>query len=127
MASVPALKTPQFVSFPVAHDPNFGDTDDEEVRTNPLWSQAARDVVYDPEESRQQRLKELREELKNKQIRLVPGDDNQLLAFLRAGQGHVSRALHVVEVFLQYQQYDKRGNNLVDRHLLISGKCQKLV
>ena len=28
---------------------------------------------------------------------------------LRAGQGQVPRAIHVVEVFLQYQQYGKKG------------------
>ena len=70
--------------------------------------EAAISVVNDPEDTRQKRLEELRDELKRRSIKLCPGDDNQLLSMLRAGQGHVIRALHVVDVFLQYQQYEKR-------------------
>ena len=106
---LPALKSPDFLLFPVEKDPNFGDTDTQAVNFDPQWRKAAVSIVNDPEETRQSRLDELREELKNRHILLYPGDDNQLLAFLRAGQGHVARALHVVDIFLQYQQYEKKG------------------
>lgn len=111
MTSLPALKSPQFVTFPVlSHDPNFGSEQLEDVEENAsLWKLAAENVVNDPEETRLSRLTELREELKCRQIQLYPGDDNQLISFLRAGQGHVSRALHVIDVFLQYQKYEKKG------------------
>ena len=108
-ASLPPLTTPKFVTFPVAHDPNFGDTDTHDVDSDPLWKEAAVSVVNDPEDTRQKRLEELRDELKRRSIKLCPGDKNQLLAMLRAGQGQVARALHVIEVFLQYQQYEKNG------------------
>ena len=108
-ASLPPLVTPNFVTFPVVHDPNFGDTDVLDVDSNPLWKEAAISVVGDPEDTRQKRLEELRNKLKGRGIKLCPGDDNQLLSFLRAGQGKVARALHVVDVFLCYQQYEKNG------------------
>ena len=109
-ATLPPLVTPNFVTFPVIHDPNFGDTTDTlEVDSNPLWKEAAISVVGDPEDTRQKRLEELRDELKGRGIKLCPGDDNQLLSFLRAGQGKVVRAVHVVDVFLSYQQYEKNG------------------
>ena len=47
---------------------------------------------------------------RHRKIILKPGDENQLIGFLRAGQGNVTRALKVVDVFLQYQQYNKNGN-----------------
>ena len=103
------LKPPNFVTFPVAYDPNFGDTDSYDVETHTSWIQAAAQVVFDPAETRQKRLEELRKALKARSVRLQPGDDNQLLAMLRAGQGQVARALHVIEVFLQYQAYEKKG------------------
>ena len=40
-ASLPPLVTPNFVTFPVVHDPNFGDTDVLDVDSNPLWKEAA--------------------------------------------------------------------------------------
>lgn len=123
MTSLPSLKSPQFVTFPVlSHDPNFGSLQQLEgdVEENAsLWKLAAENVVNDPEETRSTRLTALKEELKCRQIQLYPGDDNQLLSFLRAGQGHVSRAMHVVDVFLQYQRYEKKGKQMVvDRFLL---------
>ena len=103
------LTTPNFVTFPVVHDPKFGDTDTHDVDSDPLWKEAAVSIVNDPEDTRQKRLEELRDELKRRSIKLFPGDDNQLLSMLRAGQGQVARATHVVDVFLQYQQYEKKG------------------
>ena len=103
------LVTPKFVTFPVVHDPKFGDTDTHEVITDSLWKKAATSVVNDPEDQREKKLNELSDELKKRGIKLCPGDENQMLAMLRAGQGQVYRAIHVVEVFLQYQQYEKNG------------------
>ena len=74
------LKPPNFVTFPVAYDPNFGDTDSYDVETHTSWIQAATQVVFDPAETRQKRLEELRKALKARSVRLQPGDDNQLLA-----------------------------------------------
>jgi ABC-type transport system substrate-binding protein len=51
--------------------------------------------------------------ISDKRIKLYPGDDNQLIAMLRAGQGDVQRAVQVIEVFLQYQQYDKMGKHVI--------------
>lgn len=104
------LKEPKFVTFPVTYDPNFGSYGEaKEVSEDPKWVEAAASIVYDPQDSRERRLSELRNELKNNNICLQPGDDNQLLGMLRAGQGHVGRAMQVIEVFLKYQQYDKLG------------------
>ena len=105
----PPLQAPKFVTFLRAHDPKYGDTDTSEVDSDEKWLEAAVNIVNDPKESRQKRLDELKKELKERGITLHPGDDNQLTAFLRAGQGHVSRALNVIQVFLQYQQFDQKG------------------
>ena len=118
-ANLPPLVTPNFVTFPVVNDPNFGDTNILEVDSNPIWKEAAISVVGDPEDTRQKRLGELRDELKGHGIKLCPGDDNQLLSFLRAGQGNVARALHVVNVFLCYQQYEKNGMS-IEEYVLTS-------
>ena len=103
------LVPPKFVTFPIVYDPNFGDDASLDVTADPLWKKAAVTIVNDPEDKREKRLNELCNELKLRNIKLCPGDDNQLLAMLRAGQGQISRAIHVVEVFLQYQQYEKKG------------------
>lgn len=109
MDQLPPLQAPKFVTFLPAHDPKYGDTDTSEVDSDEKWLEAAVNIVNDPKESRQKRLDELKKELKERGITLHPGDDNQLTAFLRAGQGHVSRALNVIQVFLQYQQFDQKG------------------
>ena len=106
---LPPLKPPQFVTFLPTLDPKFGDIDTSEVDSDEKWLEAAVKTVNDPAESRQERLEKLKKELKERGITLHPGDDNQLTAMLRAGQGHVSRALNVIQVFLQYQQFDKKG------------------
>ena len=72
-AELPALKTPKFVTFPVIHDPNFGDTSTADVASDPRWLEAAASVVFDPENTRQERLKELKDELANRSIKLYPG------------------------------------------------------
>ena len=59
---------------------------------------------------RRDRLDQFKSELAKEKVILCPGDDNQLISFLRAGQGEVSKAMQVVEVFLQYQNYDKGGS-----------------
>ena len=110
---LPPLKTPEFVTFLPTLDPKFGDTDTSEVDSDEKWLEAAVKVVNDPAESRQNRLEELKKELKVRGITLHPGDDNQLTAMLRAGQGHVSRALNVIQIFLQYQQFDKKGKHAI--------------
>ena len=110
---LPPLKTPEFVTFPPTLDPKFGETDTSEVDSDDKWLEAAVKVVNDPAESRQNRLEELKKELKVRGIVLHPGDQNQLTAFLRAGQGHVSRALNVISIFLQYQQFDKKGKHAI--------------
>ena len=79
------------------------------VNDDPHWIEAASLVVFDAKDTRDTRLAELKNELRNRKIILKPGDDNQLIGFLRAGQSNVTRALKVVEVFLQYQQYCKNG------------------
>ena len=111
MASSENYKVPTFITFPsVTYDPNFGDTDTKLVNEDPHWIESAASVVFDPKDTRQSRLEELRQELRHQNITLKPGDDNQLVGFLRAGQGNVARALKVVEVFLRYQLYNQNGN-----------------
>lgn len=107
--TLPPLIAPKFVTFPIVYDPNFGDTETDQVLSDPLWKKAAVAIVNDPEDQREKKLDELCNELRRRHIKLCPGDDNQKLAMLRAGQGHVPRAIHVAEVFLQYQQYGKKG------------------
>ena len=79
------------------------------VNDDPHWIEAASLVVFDAKDTRDSRLAEFKSELRNRKITLKPGDDNQLIGFLRAGQSNVTRALKVVEVFLLYQQYNKNG------------------
>ena len=123
--SLQHLVPSKFVTFPIVYDPNFGDDASLDVTADPLWKKAAVTIVNDPEDKREKRLNELCNELKLRNIKLCPGDDNQLLAMLRAGQGQISRAIHVVEVFLQYQQYEKKGMYSREQNKPITRLCME--
>ncbi len=48
-----ATKPIKFVEFPrVIHDPNFGSAEDDGLESDPLWAEAAKSVVHDPEDTR---------------------------------------------------------------------------
>ena len=89
---------------PIEYDPEFGKIADESDLAEP-WRELARLNVNDEAELRADRIAELRELLEESGIVLQPGDDWQMLMFLRAANCEPKKAIDVVRHFLEYRKY----------------------
>ena len=90
--------------IPIEYDPEFGKIADESDLAEP-WRELARLNVNDEAELRADRIAELRELLEESGIVLQPGDDCQMLMFLRAANCEPKKAIDVVRHFLEYRKY----------------------
>ena len=90
--------------IPIEYDPEFGKIADESDLAEP-WRELARINVNDEAELRADRIAELRELLEESGIVLQPGDDWQMLMFLRAANCEPKKAFDVVRHFLEYRKY----------------------
>ncbi len=96
------------LEIPIEYDPDFGRIVPEED-LGPEWAELARVNVKDEPELRAERISELRRLLSEKGLKVLPGDDWQMLMFLRAACCDPKKAVDVVQYFLQYRQYICKG------------------
>ena len=93
-----------FMEIPIEYDPDFGKITDESELSD-SWKELARLNVNDVTELRPERIAELRGLLEDNGTVLHPGDDCQMLMFLRAANCEPNKAFDVVRYFLEYRQY----------------------
>ena len=93
-----------FMEIPIEYDPDFGKITDESD-LDESWKELARVNVNDVAELRSERITELRKLLEESGIDMHPGEDWQMLMFLRASNCDPKKAFDVVRYFLEYRQY----------------------
>ena len=92
------------MEIPIEYDPDFGKITDESDLDD-SWKELARANVNDVPELRSERIAELRRLLEESGTVLHPGDDRQMLMFLRSARCEPGEASNVVRHFLEYRQY----------------------
>ena len=95
------------MEIPIDHDPDFGSILGDV--TSDKWIKVGIANVHDEPESREKKMSDFKEKLKERKIVLRPGDDHQLLGILRSADCEVDRAVDIVEAFLEYQIYAGDG------------------
>ena len=92
------------MEIPIEYDPDFGKITDESD-FDESWKELARVNVNDVAGLRSERIVELRKLLEDSGTVVHPGDDWQMLMFLRAANCEPKRAFDVIRYFLEYRQY----------------------
>jgi hypothetical protein len=95
------------MELPIEFDPDFGGGTEEDL--NPAWQEAARVNVNDDLKLRAGRVARFKELLAEKKIELQPGDERQLLGFLRAAMCDLEKAVEMAEEFVEFQTFFKDG------------------
>jgi hypothetical protein len=96
------------MEIPIEYEPDFGKITPEEELSD-QWLELARINVNDVPELRTERIARLRELMEEKGLAVLPGDDWQMLMFLRAAYCDPKQAIEVVHHFLDYRQYIVKG------------------
>ena len=92
------------MEIPIEYDPDFGKIADESD-LDESWKELARVNVNDVAELRSERIAELRRLLEESGTVVHPGDDWQMIMFLRAANCEPKKAFDVIRYFLEYRQY----------------------